>query len=58
MSRQEKSQFIVSQEDWSLHRKGYDDQQRHQKKSKRRLKIICRILLQKKASSCRTEKML
>ncbi|WP_025093302.1 sporulation protein YhbH [Bacillus safensis] len=38
MSRQEKSQFIVSQEDWSLHRKGYDDQQRHQKKVKEAIK--------------------
>ncbi len=25
-------QFVISQEDWSLHRKGYDDQQRHQEK--------------------------
>lgn len=25
-------QFVVSKEDWSLHRKGYDDQQRHQEK--------------------------
>lgn len=25
-------QFVISQEDWSLHRKGYDDQQRHQDK--------------------------
>ena len=38
MSRQEKSQFIVSQEDWSLHRKGFDDQQRHQKKVKEAIK--------------------
>lgn len=26
--------FIVSQEDWSLHRKGYEDQMRHQEKVK------------------------
>ncbi len=25
-------QFVISHEDWSLHRKGYDDQQRHQEK--------------------------
>ncbi|MEH7126292.1 sporulation protein YhbH [Bacillus sp. JJ1773] len=25
-------QFVISQEDWSLHRKGHDDQQRHQEK--------------------------
>lgn len=25
-------QFVVSQEDWSLHRKGHDDQQRHHEK--------------------------
>ena len=24
--------FVVSKEDWSLHRKGYQDQQRHQEK--------------------------
>ncbi|MFO1442649.1 sporulation protein YhbH [Bacillus sp. Bva_UNVM-123] len=24
--------FVISQEDWSLHRKGHDDQQRHQEK--------------------------
>lgn len=32
-SRQPHS-FIVSREDWSLHRKGYQDQQRHQQKVK------------------------
>lgn len=26
--------FVVSKEDWSLHRKGYQDQQRHQQKVK------------------------
>ncbi|KGX87336.1 sporulation protein YhbH [Pontibacillus litoralis] len=30
MSRQES--FVISEENWSLHRKGYDDQQRHQEK--------------------------
>lgn len=25
-------QFVISKEDWSLHRKGYDDQQRHKEK--------------------------
>lgn len=29
---QEKESFIISQEDWSLHRKGYQDQQRHSEK--------------------------
>src|SRR5690625_6277777 len=28
----EKERFIVSREDWSLHRKGYQDQQRHDDK--------------------------
>lgn len=28
----DKANFIVSKEDWSLHRKGYQDQQRHQEK--------------------------
>ncbi len=32
MSNSQSHQFAVSQEDWSLHRKGYDDQQRHQEK--------------------------
>ncbi len=30
--------FIVSQEDWSLHRKGYEDQTRHREKVKEALK--------------------
>lgn len=30
--------FIVSREDWSLHRKGYQDQTRHQEKVKRAIK--------------------
>lgn len=34
MSNKEDQRFAVSQEDWSLHRKGYDDQQRHQEKVK------------------------
>ncbi|WP_334073873.1 MULTISPECIES: sporulation protein YhbH [Paenibacillus] len=28
----DKTNFVVSKEDWSLHRKGYQDQQRHQEK--------------------------
>ncbi|MGD6801380.1 sporulation protein YhbH [Rossellomorea vietnamensis] len=32
MSQMDKHQFVISKEDWSLHRKGYDDQQRHQEK--------------------------
>lgn len=28
----ENKSFVISEEDWSLHRKGYDDQQRHQEK--------------------------
>ncbi|MDQ0338086.1 sporulation protein YhbH [Caldalkalibacillus uzonensis] len=31
-------QFIVSQDDWSLHRKGYEDQHRHQEKVKEAIK--------------------
>nr|WP_094095828.1 sporulation protein YhbH [Paenibacillus physcomitrellae] len=30
--------FVVSREDWSLHRKGYQDQQRHQQKIKEAIK--------------------
>ena len=32
MSKNNNHQFIISKEDWSLHRKGHDDQQRHQEK--------------------------
>ncbi|RKO63760.1 sporulation protein YhbH [Caldibacillus debilis GB1] len=34
LSGKDKHQFIVSKEDWSLHRKGHDDQQRHKEKVK------------------------
>ncbi|AKM17859.1 hypothetical protein GARCT_00557 [Geobacillus sp. 12AMOR1] len=33
-----KGNFVVSKEDWSLHRKGYDDQKRHQEKVKEAIK--------------------
>lgn len=32
MSTSNNHQFVISKEDWSLHRKGHDDQQRHQEK--------------------------
>ncbi len=32
MTDNNKQQFVISREDWSLHRKGHDDQQRHQEK--------------------------
>lgn len=32
MTDASKHQFVISKEDWSLHRKGHDDQQRHQEK--------------------------
>ncbi|MDX8362139.1 MULTISPECIES: sporulation protein YhbH [Bacillaceae] len=32
MSAKNVQSFVVSREDWSLHRKGHDDQQRHQEK--------------------------
>ena len=34
----DKRNFVVSQEDWSLHRKGYLDQQRHLEKVKEAIK--------------------
>ncbi|HLR52239.1 MAG TPA: sporulation protein YhbH [Candidatus Avamphibacillus sp.] len=37
MKKVEKN-FIVSQEDWTLHRKGYQDQQRHKEKIKESIK--------------------
>lgn len=33
-----KHQFVVSQEDWTLHRKGYQDQRRHQEKVQEAIK--------------------
>ncbi|GCD83997.1 UPF0229 protein [Parageobacillus thermoglucosidasius] len=33
-----KGNFVVSKEDWSLHRKGHDDQKRHQEKVKEAIK--------------------
>ena len=38
MKEENNHQFIISQEDWSLHRKGYDDQQRHQEKVQEAIK--------------------
>ncbi|RDI48012.1 sporulation protein YhbH [Falsibacillus pallidus] len=38
MSQSDNQQFIISQEDWSLHRKGHDDQQRHQEKVQEAIK--------------------
>ncbi|RLL46796.1 sporulation protein YhbH [Oceanobacillus piezotolerans] len=38
MSEKQKTNFVVSQEDWSLHRKGYQDQQRHIEKVKDAIK--------------------
>ena len=32
MSENNNHQFVISKEDWSLHRKGHDDQQRHHEK--------------------------
>lgn len=36
--RMSEKSFVVSEENWSLHRKGYDDQQRHQEKVQDALK--------------------
>ncbi|MFS0784742.1 sporulation protein YhbH [Bacillus sp. 1P06AnD] len=38
MSVDEQHQFVISKEDWSLHRKGFDDQQRHQEKVQEAIK--------------------
>ena len=38
MSAGNNKNFVISEEDWSLHRKGYDDQQRHQEKVKEAIK--------------------
>ena len=38
MSENQQRNFVVSQENWSLHRKGYQDQQRHMDKVKEAIK--------------------
>ncbi|MFJ7975860.1 sporulation protein YhbH [Peribacillus sp. JNUCC 23] len=38
MTKENNHQFAISQEDWSLHRKGFDDQQRHQEKVQEAIK--------------------
>ncbi|MFE0505251.1 sporulation protein YhbH [Peribacillus butanolivorans] len=38
MSEENNQQYVISQENWSLHRKGYDDQQRHQEKVQEAIK--------------------
>lgn len=38
MSTGNNNHFTISEEDWSLHRKGHDDQQRHQEKVKEAIK--------------------
>ncbi|WP_335872606.1 sporulation protein YhbH [Bacillus sp. 2205SS5-2] len=38
MSNSDNHQFVISQEDWSLHRKGHDDQTRHQEKVQEAIK--------------------
>ena len=38
MSDNSSHQFAISKEDWALHRKGFDDQQRHQEKVQEAIK--------------------
>lgn len=38
MTKDNKKDYIVSREDWSLHRKGYQDQQRHMEKVREAIK--------------------
>ncbi|WP_419883246.1 sporulation protein YhbH [Peribacillus sp. B-H-3] len=38
MTEENNHQFVISREDWSLHRKGFDDQQRHQEKVQEAIK--------------------
>ena len=38
MSEENQPNYTISQENWSLHRKGYDDQQRHQEKVQEAIK--------------------
>ncbi|MBD8070611.1 sporulation protein YhbH [Bacillus sp. PS06] len=38
MSKGNEKNFVISQEDWSLHRKGHDDQKRHQDKVQEAIK--------------------
>ena len=38
MNEKQVNNFVVSQENWSLHRKGHQDQQRHMEKVKEAIK--------------------
>ena len=38
MGEENQPNYTISQENWSLHRKGYDDQQRHQEKVQEAIK--------------------
>ena len=38
MKNENNKDYIVSREDWSLHRKGYQDQQRHMEKVREAIK--------------------
>ena len=38
MSEKDNKQYVISQENWTLHRKGNDDQQRHQEKVQEAIK--------------------
>ena len=38
MNENQHNRFVISQENWSLHRKGYQDQQRHMDKVKEAIK--------------------
>ncbi len=38
MTEHENKRFVISQENWSLHRKGHQDQQRHMEKVKDAIK--------------------
>lgn len=38
MNEKQNDRFVISQENWSLHRKGYQDQQRHMEKVKEAIK--------------------
>lgn len=48
MTMSDDTNFVVSKEDWSLHRKGHDDQKRHQEKVQEAIKNNLPILLLKR----------
>ena len=57
MSDNSSHQFAISKEDWALHRKGFDDQQRHQEKVQEAIKNNLPDLITEESIIMSMEKM-